>query len=71
MAIHAKITGLLIGGKIVSEDDKKWVFKAGDNKSNTTIKKNDPKAKVFDGDKALDEAMAWQIKQRKAVRMKP
>lgn len=58
MAIHAKITGLLIGGTVVSEGATKWVFKAVDNKSNTTIKKNDQKAKVFDGPSALDDAIS-------------
>lgn len=64
MAIHAKSNGLLIGGKIVDETDKNWIFQAMDNKRPTVVSKTDSKNKVFDGDNAVDDAMDWQESMR-------
>lgn len=64
MAIHAKINGLLIGGTIIDETDKNWIFQAMDNKHPTVVSKDDEKNKVFDGDNAVEEAMNWQDANR-------
>lgn len=65
MAIHAKSNGLLIGGKLIGETENSWVFQAIDNKRPTVVDKNNPKARVFDGEKALDDATAWQDSLRR------
>lgn len=59
MAIHAKTTGLMIGGKILGENDKNWVFQAMDNKRPTVVSKYDTKNKVFDGETAAEDAINW------------
>ena len=60
MAIHAKANGLLIGGEVIDQTDKHWIFQATDNKRPTVVSKTDPRNKVFDGDNAVNEAFAWQ-----------
>lgn len=70
MAIHAKINGLLIGGTLVSENDLQWVFHASDCKRPVRINKSSEKSQVFTGESALDNALDWQVKQRKALGMK-
>lgn len=65
MAIHAKTTGLLIGGRVVDETESRWIFQAMDNKRPTVIDKSDPKNQVFTGDNAVEEAMKWQENNRK------
>lgn len=65
MAIHAKANGQLIGGKIIDETDKNWIFQAMDNKRPTVVSKTDEKNQVFDGDNSVDEAIAWQESVRK------
>jgi len=64
MAIHAKTNGLLIGGKIIDETDKNWIFQATGNKRPTVISKVDVKNKVFDGEDAVQNAFDWQDKAR-------
>lgn len=59
MAIHAKTSGLLIGGRVIDETEHNWIFQAIDNKRPTVVSKSDTKNKVFVGDNAVDEAMAW------------
>lgn len=68
MAIHAKTNGLLIGGKIVDETDKNWIFHAMDNKRPTVVSKTDPKNKVFDGENAVNDAIEWQENSRKQAK---
>lgn len=65
MAIHAKKTGLMIGGKIIDETERNWIFQAMDNKRPTVVSKTDPKNKVFDGETAVDDAMSWIEESRK------
>lgn len=65
MAIYAKKSGLMIGGKIIDETERNWIFKAMDNKHPTVVSKSDPKNKVFDGDNAVDKAMTWIEEVRK------
>lgn len=65
MAIHAKTSGLMIGGKIIDETEHNWIFQAIDNKRPTVVSKSNSKNKVFDGDNAVDEAMAWIESARK------
>ena len=65
MAIHAKKNGLLIGGKIVMENEAAWIFQAMDNKRPTVVDKNSTKEKVFDGDGAVDAAINWIGEVRK------
>lgn len=65
MAIHAKRSGLMIGGKIIDETERNWVFQATDNKRPTVVSKTDPKNKVFDGETAVDDAMSWIEESRK------
>lgn len=65
MAIHAKKSGLMIGGKIIDETERNWIFQARDNKHPTVVSKSDPKNKVFDGDNAVDKAMTWIEEVRK------
>lgn len=60
MAIHAKTNGLLIGGTVVDETDKNWIFQARDNKRPTVVSKTDEKNRVFDGETAVEDAIAWQ-----------
>ena len=59
MAIHAKRSGLMIGGKIIDETERHWIFHAIDNKNPTVVSKSDSSARVFDGDSAVDDAMKW------------
>lgn len=59
MAIHAKTTGLMIGGKIIDETERNWIFQAIDNKRPTVVSKSDAKNKVFDGETAVDDAINW------------
>ncbi|HGW1316950.1 TPA: hypothetical protein ACNMQ1_005067 [Klebsiella pneumoniae] len=59
MAIHAKTSGLLIGGKIIEETERNWIFQAMDNKRPTVVSKYDAKNKVFDGESAVDDAINW------------
>lgn len=59
MAIHAKRSGLMIGGKIIDETERNWVFQAIDNKRPTVVSKSDANARVFDGCNAVDDAMKW------------
>lgn len=59
MAIQAKKSGLMIAGKIIEETDNLWVFKAMDEKMEKVIYKPDEKNKVFDGENAAEDAMAW------------
>ena len=59
MAIHAKTTGLMIGGKIIDETERDWIFQAIDNKRPTVVSKSDAKNKVFDGETAVDDAINW------------
>lgn len=66
MAIHAKVNGWLIGGKLISQNETSWIFHATDEKRQKLIAKNDPLNKVFDGESALDDAFFWQKSQRKA-----
>lgn len=65
MAIHAKTSGLLIGGRVIDETEHNWIFQAIDNKRPTVVSKSDTKNKVFTGDNAVDEAMAWIESSRK------
>lgn len=65
MAIHAKRSGLMIGGKIIDETEHNWIFQAMDNKRPTVVSKTDPKNKVFDGETAVDDAMSWIEESRK------
>lgn len=65
MAIHAKTSGLLIGGRVIDETEHNWIFQAIDNKRPTVVSKSDTKNKVFDGHNAVDEAMAWIESARK------
>lgn len=71
MAIHAKANGLLIGGKIVDETDKNWIFQAMDTKRPTVVSKTDERHRVFDGETAVDDAIAWQDSVRKNKRSRP
>jgi len=64
MAIHAKTNGLLIGGRIIEETEKNWIFQAMDNKRPTVVPKDDTKNKVFDGETAVEDAMKWQHDNR-------
>lgn len=59
MAIHAKKSGLLIGGVVIDETEKNWIFQARDNKHPTVVSKNDTKNRVFDGENAVNEALEW------------
>lgn len=59
MAIHAKTTGLMIGGKIIDETERNWIFQAMDNKRPSVVSKSDAKNKVFDGETAVDDAINW------------
>lgn len=59
MAIHAKRSGLMIGGKIIDETERNWIFQAIDNKKPTVVSKSDANARVFDGVNAVDDAMKW------------
>ncbi|EAB7564159.1 hypothetical protein BXE05_13770 [Salmonella enterica subsp. enterica] len=68
MAIHAKASGLLIGGKIVDESDKFWIFQARDNKKPNAVSKTDAKNKVFPDDANIDDVIAWQEQAHKALR---
>jgi len=70
MAIHAKINGLLIGGKVVDQTECRWIFQAMDNKRPTVINKFDKKNQVFEGDSAVEEAMHWINKARKEAGLK-
>lgn len=65
MAIHAKTTGLLIGGKLIDETERNWIFQAVDNKRPTVVSKTDTKNRVFDGDTAVDDAIKWIEESRK------
>lgn len=65
MAIHAKRSGLMIAGKIIDETEHDWIFKAMDNKNPTVVSKSDSKARVFDGETAVDDAMKWIEEVRK------
>ena len=67
MAIHAKSNGLLIGGKILEETEKGWLFQAMDNKRPNFVGKGDKRNKVFDGPGAVDEAIAWQVESFKKI----
>lgn len=71
MAIHAKVTGLLIAGKVIDETDKNWIFQAMDNKRPTVVSKTDEKASIFDGENAVSDAIDWQTSQRKKMGKKP
>lgn len=64
MAIHAKKNGLLISVLILDVTDKYWHIHAVDEKRPKFISKSDPKNKVFDGNSALDDALAWQKQNR-------
>lgn len=70
MAIHAKTSGMLIGGTILEETPEFWKFQAMDNKRPTIVSKTDVRNRVFDGETALDEALAWQDVARKALKKK-
>ena len=70
MAIHAKSNGLLIGGKILDDTEKGWLFQALDNKRPNFVGKGDKRNKVFDGPSAVDEAIAWQTKVRSEMKNK-
>ncbi len=59
MAIHAKKSGMLIGGKIIEQTETYWYFHAMDEKRPKMISKSDVKSKVFDGENAVEEATAW------------
>lgn len=59
MAIHAKRSGLMIGGKIIDETEHNWIFQAIDNKKPTVVSKSDTNARIFDGGNAVDDAMKW------------
>ena len=59
MAIHAKKSGMMIGGKIIEEGDSFWCFHATDEKRPKYIQKSDAKNQVFDGDDAVENAMSW------------
>lgn len=65
MAIHAKRSGLMIAGKIIDETERNWIFQAVDNKRPTVVSKSDNKARVFDGETAVDDAMKWIEESRK------
>ena len=65
MAIHAKRSGLMIGGKIIDETERNWIFQALDNKRPTVVSKSDANARVFDGGNAVDDAMKWIESLRK------
>lgn len=65
MAIHAKVSGLLIAGKVIDETEKNWIFQAMDNKRPTVVSKADEKEKIFDGENAAYDAIDWQTSQRK------
>lgn len=65
MAIHAKRSGLMIAGKIIDETERNWIFQAVDNKRPTVVSKSDSKARVFDGETAVDDAMKWIGESRK------
>lgn len=65
MAIHAKRSGLMIAGKIIDETERNWIFQAMDNKYPTVVSKSDAKARVFDGENAVDDAMKWIEESRK------
>lgn len=65
MAIHAKRSGLMIGGKIIDETERNWIFQAMDNKHPTVVSKSDPKNRVFNGENAVDDAMNWIEESRK------
>lgn len=68
MAIHAKANGLLIGGKVIDETDKNWIFQAMDNKRPTVVSKTDERNRAFTGDCPVDEAIAWQDAARRKTR---
>lgn len=65
MAIHAKKSGMMIGGRVISENENNWIFHSADNKFPTVILKSDVKQKVFDGESAVDDAEAWILSVRK------
>lgn len=64
MAIHAKRSGLMVGGQVISETDDYWVFKASDNKRSQKVSKFDTSATIFDGDYELEEVEEWIRKAR-------
>lgn len=66
MAIHAKRSGLMIAGKVIDETDRNWIFQAMDNKRPTVVSKSDRKARIFDGDNSVDEALKWIEEARKS-----
>lgn len=59
MAIHAKTTGILIGGKVIEEAERNWIFQAMDNKRPTVVSKSDAKNKVLEGENAVGDAINW------------
>lgn len=65
MAIHAKSNGLLVGGRVIEETESFWQFHAMDEKRPKYIMKDDPKNQIFDGERAVDDALAWQESTRK------
>lgn len=65
MAIHAKRSGLMIAGKIIDETERNWIFQAVDNKHPTVVSKSDSKARIFDGETAVGDAMKWVEEVRK------
>ncbi|MCH0685615.1 hypothetical protein KVQ01_11350 [Escherichia coli] len=69
MAIHAKASGLLIGGTIINENEKHWVFQARDNKFPNKVMKGDPKNKVFADEVSIDDVLAWQEQAYKLSRV--
>lgn len=68
MAILAKKSGMMIGGRITFEDDHKWVFQPMDTKTPTTVYKKDLDKCIFDSDKAVDDAMKWINSRRKQLK---
>lgn len=59
MAIHAKKTGMMIGVRILEDTETYWRIHTMDEKRPKRIKKHDTKNKVFDGENAVDDALAW------------
>lgn len=55
----------MIGGKIIDETERNWIFQAIDNKRPTVVSKSDANARVFDGGNAVDDAMKWIESLRK------
>ena len=58
--IHAKSTGMLIAVRVLKEDDQFWHIHALDEKRAKCIAKDNPKNKIFLGENAVEDAMAWQ-----------